>query len=172
LPVAQQNAFFAEDLAGWRDRIGAYWPDVRPLFDQLDHAGLSRAVYRDVSTGRWNHGACTLLGDAAHGTSPQLGQGANLALIDAVELAERLAEPKSVAVSLGRFQAERRRHTALYQLLSRALTPLYQSGGGFWSAVRDWVYAPISMWPGVRRLGAQFLVGAVRLGRWPASLKP
>lgn len=172
LPVARQDAFFAERLEDWRTRIGAYWPEVRPLFDQLDHAGLSRAVYRDVSAGRWNHGACTLLGDAAHGTSPQLGQGANLALIDAVELAERLAEPRPVPVSLGRFQAERRRHTTLYQLLSRALTPLYQSSGRFWSAVRDWVYAPVSMWPGVRRLGAHFLVGAVRLGRWPADLKP
>ena len=173
LPVARQDAFFQTDLADWKARVTAYWPETQSLVDQFDGPdALSRAIYRDVSAGRWNSGACVLLGDAAHGTSPQLGQGANLAMVDAVELAERLETGRPVVVSLGGFQAARRRHTAIYQLLSRALTPLYQSHGPFWSAIRDWVYAPISMLPGVRRLGVHLLVGAVRLGRWPATLKP
>ena len=129
-------------------------------------------LFRSVSVGRWSQDACTLLGDAAHGTSPQLGQGANLALLDAVELADHLAVGAPVAVSLQAYQAARRRHTAIYQLASRLLTPLFQSRGTFWSAVRDWVFTPLSLLPGLRALGAGMLTGSLRIGPWPKNLRP
>ena len=113
-----------------------------------------------------------LIGDAAHGTSPQLGQGANLALVDAVELARRLTPAGDVHRSLAVFQRQRRGHTAIYQLASRLLTPLFQSRGFVWSAVRDWIFTPLSLLPGVRWLGAAMLVGALRIGPWPRDLRP
>lgn len=175
VPVAEFDDFLAGDFGAWRDeRLKPLWPDLAALLDlRQDWSGFSRALYRDVSVGRWSQDACTLLGDAAHGTSPQLGQGANLALMDAVELAERLGrDSRPIAVSVRAWQADRRRHTALYQVASKALTPLFQSHGGFWPAVRDWIFTPMSGLPGVRQLAARLLTGTLRLGRFPRVTRP
>jgi 2-polyprenyl-6-methoxyphenol hydroxylase-like FAD-dependent oxidoreductase len=174
LPSAEAPHFANCDFEAWKARVRRLWPEVGELAAGFDDAGqLSPAIYRDVSVGAWNVGATVLIGDAAHGTSPQLGQGANLGLVDAVELADRLAPAGgAVAVSLAGYQAARRRHTAIYQVASRLLTPLFQSRGSLWSAVRDWVFTPLSLLPGLRRLGAGMLTGVLRLGPWPKNLRP
>jgi 2-polyprenyl-6-methoxyphenol hydroxylase-like FAD-dependent oxidoreductase len=52
----------------------------------------------------WGRGAVTLLGDAAHPTTPNLGQGACLALEDAVVLAHCLGEPRPIDASLRKYE--------------------------------------------------------------------
>jgi 2-polyprenyl-6-methoxyphenol hydroxylase-like FAD-dependent oxidoreductase len=169
LPLAQMDAFFAGDLGAWRERAAGIWPETAPLLAQFDSPqALSRAIYRDVSVGRWDAGAFVLVGDAAHGTSPQLGQGANLGLIDAVELAERVEAP----ARLPAYQRARRLHTAPYQLMSRGLTPLFQSHGWLWPAIRRWLFAPMAQAPALRRISATVLTGVFRLGPTPPKLKP
>lgn len=175
LPVADLDAFLAGDFEAWRDeRLGALWPEAAALLaDRTDWEGFSRAVYRDVSVGRWNHRACVLIGDAAHGTSPQLGQGANLALVDAVELAARLdRDRRPVATAVRAWQDRRRRHAGIYQLASKALTPLFQAHGAFWPCMRDWFFTPMSRWPGLKQLGVLLLTGTLRLGRFPPETRP
>src|SRR4029077_14505030 len=98
---------------------------------------LTLASYYDVSMPRWHaslrsRGAgLVLLGDCAHATSPQLGQGCNLALCDAAALADALAEtsgaPTDVAAALDAYTHARRAHLDFYQLATRALTPVFQS---------------------------------------------
>ena len=174
LPTADMDAFFAGDFEAWKTRVRRIWPAAAPLIDTL--AGpqdMARAVYRDVWVGRWSRDATLLIGDAAHGTSPQLGQGANLALVDAVELGERFATaPTSVAVTARAYDASRRWHVMPYQFISWAMTPLFQSHGRFWAAVRRWLFTPLSRAPGIRRFGAAVLTGAARLSRWPDATQP
>ena len=174
LPTADMDAFFVGDFTAWKARARAVWPALSPLLDTLaGPEAMARAVYRDVWVGRWNQDATLLIGDAAHGTSPQLGQGANLALVDAVELGERFAAATtSVTVTARAYAADRRRHVVLYQFVSWALTPLFQSHGGFWAGVRRWLFTPLSRAPGIRRIGAAILTGTARLGRWPDATRP
>lgn len=169
LPVAGLDGFYAGDFAAWRARVLAVWPQVEPIVAQFDGPeAFSRAIYRDVSVGRWCAGGFVLIGDAAHGTSPQLGQGANLGLIDAVELAARVEGPSDLPA----YQRARRRQTGPYQLFSRALTPLFQSAGPVGPFVRNWLFAPFSQAPGLDRIAASTLTGTFRLGSTPPDLRP
>jgi len=57
----------------------------------------------------WGAGPVTLLGDAIHATTPDLGQGACQALEDAVVLADSLRRSPSVEAGLRHYEARRRR---------------------------------------------------------------
>jgi 2-polyprenyl-6-methoxyphenol hydroxylase-like FAD-dependent oxidoreductase len=56
---------------------------------------------------RWSFGRVTLLGDAAHPMSPAVGQGASVALEDAVVLAECLRREADVPAALAAYSAVR-----------------------------------------------------------------
>jgi 2-polyprenyl-6-methoxyphenol hydroxylase-like FAD-dependent oxidoreductase len=61
---------------------------------------------------RWGRGRMTLLGDAAHPTTPNLGQGACQALEDAVVLADSLRQSGDVEPALRLYEQQRQRRTA------------------------------------------------------------
>jgi 2-polyprenyl-6-methoxyphenol hydroxylase-like FAD-dependent oxidoreductase len=168
-PRVEIEALLASDITPWRDRLIRIWPQAEPIFSQFTSWNqFAPATYRDVSVGNWSRGAFVLIGDAAHGTSPQLGQGANLGLIDAVELAQKVDQPRK----LFGYQLARRLQTAPYQLASRALTPLFQSKGWIGPLIRAWLFAPLAQAPGLRRIAALFLTGVFRFGPTPKTLKP
>lgn len=58
----------------------------------------------------WSRGCITLLGDAAHPTTPNLGQGACMAIEDAHCLGTLLAESSNPADAFSRYEAIRKRH--------------------------------------------------------------
>ena len=74
-----------------------------PSFDDLLVNTVSRVDCR-----RWYSGRLVLLGDAAHAMPPNLGQGANSALVDGVILAEELARTPSVEDALLQYDKRRR----------------------------------------------------------------
>ena len=63
---------------------------------------------RSVACRRWFSGRLVLLGDAAHAMPPNLGQGANSALVDSLVLAEELARAPSVMDALVGYDKRRR----------------------------------------------------------------
>lgn len=56
----------------------------------------------------WSRGRTLLIGDAAHATSPHAGQGASVALEDALRLALQLQQEQDLGVAFQRFESERR----------------------------------------------------------------
>jgi len=61
----------------------------------------------EVAEGPSVRGRVVLIGDAAHGMSPNMAEGASLALEDAVVLAESIAAERSVNESLASFERRR-----------------------------------------------------------------
>lgn len=60
----------------------------------------------------WSRGPVTLLGDAAHPLLPHTGQGAAMAIADAVVLGKALSETSNVQAALAAYERERRPKTA------------------------------------------------------------
>jgi 2-polyprenyl-6-methoxyphenol hydroxylase-like FAD-dependent oxidoreductase len=73
----------------------------------------------------WYSGRVVLLGDAAHATTPHLGQGAGMAIEDAVVLAEELSHGNSVESQLKRYM-ERRYDRCKFIVESSELIGRYQ----------------------------------------------
>jgi 2-polyprenyl-6-methoxyphenol hydroxylase-like FAD-dependent oxidoreductase len=67
------------------------------------------------------YGRIVLLGDAAHATTPNMGQGACQAIEDAVVLAQCLQQEPELAVALAKYEKRRKARTAKVIRLSRTL---------------------------------------------------
>jgi 2-polyprenyl-6-methoxyphenol hydroxylase-like FAD-dependent oxidoreductase len=72
------------------------------------------------------YGRIVLLGDAAHATTPNMGQGACQAIEDAVVLAQCLKQYTDLAKALNRYEKRRKARTATVIKLSRRLGEVAQ----------------------------------------------
>lgn len=88
---------------------------------------------------RWSDGRVTLLGDAAHPMTPNLGQGACLALEDAVVLAECLEEVSEPIAALRLYADRRRRRARLIAPRALHLGWIGQWQGGLACRLRDFI---------------------------------
>ena len=151
-------------LRRWKERVLRLAPRAEPLLDQIDDAEqLLYAAYHDVVLRAPFAGRVVFLGDAAHAMSPQLGQGANLALVDADVLARCLAaHPGDLDGALSAFARARRGQLRYYAWASRLLTPMFQSRLGFLGPPRDALLHPAGRVPYVRRQFLASLAGTKR----------
>jgi salicylate hydroxylase len=150
----------ARGLASWRAEVTALWPECAALLETIVEPGqlaFARYAHRALSspTGeRLIH-----IEDAWHSASPQLGQGANMALLDAWALAEGLASGGPLDRRLTRAVALRRGHVRLYRWLTAAFTQLYQSDAVLPALLRDVVLAPLSRFGPGPRIQATMVAG-------------
>jgi 2-polyprenyl-6-methoxyphenol hydroxylase-like FAD-dependent oxidoreductase len=138
-------AAFEADLVSLAPRAAALLGGLGSMDDLLP------AAYREVHLPRWHDGELVLLGDAAHAHSPQLGQGANLALLDAAALA---GAPDPAA-----YERARRPAAAFYALGSRALNVVFQNDRRGLAWPRDRLMRPAARIPWIRRRMLQTLAG-------------
>lgn len=176
---AEQAAFFwslrhdaraaweARGLEAWRHDVRALWPDAEPLLAQIERREqLVFAAYAHRTLASPVARGLAHIGDSWHCTSPQLGQGANMALLDALALAHALERQHDIATALGEYARMRLWHIRLYQAASWLFTPAYQSDSAALAWLRDRIVAPISrLAPGPQMLAA-LVAGQVG---WPLS---
>jgi len=156
---AHQN-WLARPLTEWRDEVIEFWPAAAPFFNQISrHSQMTAAFYSHGTLSRSTAPGLVHIGDAAHRTSPQLGQGANMALLDAYALAMAVDNSESLRAALKAYGRIRSRHLKLYQTISRMFTPFYQSDNKALPFLRDFALAPASRVPPVQKLLSRIVCG-------------
>lgn len=99
---ASYKAILADHFAGWAQ-------PVQSLISRLDPTTTNRVEILDLDPFmQWSRGRVALLGDAAHNTTPDLGQGGCMAMEDAVVLAQSLqSHTLGIEDALHRYQQRR-----------------------------------------------------------------
>lgn len=121
--------------SGFRAAFGHFRGGIEKLFDVLSEAPPLHHDLEELDTPVWGRGRVFLLGDAAHAMTPNQGQGAAMAIEDAIALAQAL-EP-SVDGALDRYVERRHARVRKVQLDSRRLGEVAQWRNPLACALRD-----------------------------------
>ena len=101
-------------------RFGEWHKPIPELIAATQEGSVIRTdIYDRDPLERWSHGRVTLLGDAAHPSTPTLGQGACQAIEDAVVLAASLKQAAGVPAALARYESQRLKRTSSMTLQAR-----------------------------------------------------
>ncbi len=159
LKTRDYPAWLGNGLDAWKEQVLRIWPETEPVLDQIhDPDQLTLARYGHCTLAPPFGDGVVFIGDAAHSTSPQLGQGANMALLDAWVLACCL-DRHSAARAMVAYARARRWHIRAFQFSSLAMTPFYQSDSVILARVRDALFDPVSRIPIARRIVAGLISG-------------
>lgn len=123
---AQVAEWFSKEFAGWGD----IW---KPLFEQASAPFIPRPQYCMPIGQQWkSHPNITMLGDAAHLMPPYAGEGVNMAMLDALELAENLLDEshKSVAEAIASYEQKMLERTSEVAQVTLDQTDIIHSENG------------------------------------------
>lgn len=133
----QVERWKSSSIFDWKAQVLRLAPQAETFLDQIeDHSQLSVATYYDVTMKQWHGNRIAILGDAAHALSPQLGQGVNLALMDAATISHCIAQ-QPIDAALRTYSQLRKKHLDFYQFSTRAITPFFQSDHALLGKLRD-----------------------------------
>ncbi len=161
LPARGYQSWPAKGLEAWQNEATSLWPEFGDFSSQIsDMDQMTMARYAHGTLRRPYGQDLIMIGDAAHRASPQLGQGANMALLDAWSLAQALdQEGGDMARAAQSYARARRWHVRVYQAMSWAFTPMYQSDSRLLPILRDHALAPMAMRPMMRRMLTRLVCG-------------
>jgi 2-polyprenyl-6-methoxyphenol hydroxylase-like FAD-dependent oxidoreductase len=115
----------ADGLAAtMRERLAEFGgpvADVRDTYITEDAEVVYRPVESLLVPPPWYRGRVVIIGDAAHATSPHVGQGAAMAIEDAIVLAEEATSGKSLDDALEGFMGRRFERAELIWSISRQI---------------------------------------------------
>jgi len=134
-PPPLAHALGRRDLGAFREMWSRALPLAGDILAGVDHVEDAFVVRVDCK--RWTSGRIVLVGDAAHGMPPNLGQGAGSALADAAVLVWELAQPGDIADALTRYEARRRPAVRAVQKIAGLLARLSDVGAVGLRAIRD-----------------------------------
>jgi 2-polyprenyl-6-methoxyphenol hydroxylase-like FAD-dependent oxidoreductase len=145
----------AGDERGYVDAAFRGWAD--PVPELIATTPPDRLIRNDIldrpPDRRWASGRAVLIGDAAHPTTPNLGQGGCMAIEDAAVLARSLRGGTDLDRNLEAFIAERFPRTSDITKTSWTFGSFGQWEGRLSCWVRDGLFGPV-----VRRVGSRGLL--------------
>lgn len=117
----------AGPLTRLRGRFAGFGPAVQDYVHRLERdRQLHCSPIEWVEQGRWTRGRVVLVGDAAHASSPMMGQGGCLAIEDAWVLAEILRAEATVEGALAAYTRRRRPRVTWVHEQSRAIADSFR----------------------------------------------
>lgn len=133
--------------------FGGWHEPIRAVIEATPPDTMVRKDVYDRMPGRtWTRGRVALIGDAIHLMTPDLGQGACQAMVDAVTLADCLAQGGSVGAALVSYQRQRWRNAALTTLLARTFGGMGQLHRPLTCGARDALVRAIPLSVQLRQL--------------------
>ena len=161
LPASAYPEWKKEGIDAWKEASTNLWAAFQPFVEQItDSSQMTMASYTHGSLLKPYSERLVHIGDAAHRASPQLGQGANMALLDALALSRAIAA-HPLTEALPKYAKARRWHVGTYQLMSRLFTPMYQSDSRLLPMIRDRILYPVSQIPPTPRLLTSLVCGTM-----------
>ena len=162
LRADQYESWKAAPLAQWKEEVLTLWPQAATVLDHFtSHDDFVFAHYAHHTVAHPVEGRVVHIGDSWHAASPQLGQGANMALLDAMALSHAFEHNADIDAALKAFVAMRRFHVRLYQTASRLFTPVYQSNSKVLPWLRDILAEPVSHMPPMPHILASMVAGTL-----------
>jgi 2-polyprenyl-6-methoxyphenol hydroxylase-like FAD-dependent oxidoreductase len=129
-----------------RTRAREFPPLVRELIERSPPENLQRWEIRDrPPLKQWSKGRITLVGDAAHPTSPYAAYGAGMSIEDGYFLAQELAlvdvaDTKAVRSALQAFEDRRKPHTAEVTEGAFRVGRIFHHVPAPLRPMRDWIF--------------------------------
>jgi 2-polyprenyl-6-methoxyphenol hydroxylase-like FAD-dependent oxidoreductase len=134
VPQNDHQRYLLKVFQGWHHPIPR-------LLDLTHNAAILHNDIYDISPLKsWTRGRVTLLGDAAHAMTPNLGQGACQAIEDAVVLGAQLQAATDVPIALKAYEAARINRTRSLQIQSWRIGQIGQLENPLACWLRDTVF--------------------------------
>ena len=134
VPIGQWGEILSTGFDAWVESWSDFGPMIMQLMQAIDWRNAVYDELSDVRVDRWTRGRVFLLGDAAHAMTPNLGQGANSAMVDALVLVNLLSE---CLASGGHEKAGER-----YQQIRKPFVTRTQDAAWYGGKMASWKSAP------------------------------
>jgi len=130
-PAGDRATQLLSYFKGWHEPIEGL---IRAAAEE---AILRNDIYDRDPLGAWGQGRVTLLGDAAHPMTPNLGQGGCQAIEDAMEFAAQLSAATHVEAGLRSYESRRIARTSSIVMASRRVGAMGQIESPLLCRLRD-----------------------------------
>lgn len=162
LKVNDYALWTSRGIAAWKQEVIQHWPETARMLEHINSADdLTLARYQHHTLVQPCANKLVCIGDSAHAASPQLGQGANMALLDVRALVDALSATQDVQAAIATYAQVRKRHVRTYQLMSHLFTPFYQSDSAVLPIIRDYLVPPLARLPLAQKLLAHMVAGTL-----------
>lgn len=135
---SEEAAVRQRGVKAWQTEVEKFYPPAAEAVSEVKAMDeLMFASYRSVQLRSVIDHRVAFIGDAAHATSPHLGQGLNLALEDAYVLSEELRRCDDFRTAFANYRRARASTSSFYCRLTGTLTPFFQTSNRIMQFGRD-----------------------------------